>query len=136
MKTADVIPQLSEESISSEEYFERMLILERLKSQKNGKQLSLVLLDIVKLIKGKSTEKTFVLRKLISVLNSSTGEIDVKGWYKENTIAGIICKDVKKNRHPKVAGRIKEKLFKEGGFHVTGTTTDAVKLLCLLYPDS
>ena len=136
MKTAGVIPPLPEDSISSEEYFERMLILERLKSQKNGKQFMLVLLDIVKLIKGKSTEKAFVLRKLISALNSSTREIDVKGWYMENTIVGIICKDVKKNRHSKVAGRINEKLFKEGGFHVTGTTADAIKLLCLLYPDS
>ena len=136
MKTVNAHSKLPKDSFSSEEYFDRMLILERQKSQKTGMQFMLVLLDIGKLIKGKSAEKAFVLRRLMAALDSSTREIDIKGWYMENTIVGIICKDVKKNRHSKVAGRIKEKLFKEGGFHVTGTTADAIKLLCLLYPDS
>jgi hypothetical protein len=136
MKPVDAISVSAKDSYSSEEYFQRMLILERLRSQKTGKPFMLVLLNIGKLIKGKQAEKAFVLRRLMSVLNSSTRDIDVKGWYMLDSIIGVICKDVGERHRTKVAGRLKDKLHEEGIFHLVGNNNDAIKLLCLLYPDS
>jgi hypothetical protein len=135
MKPVDAISLSANDSYSSEEYFERMLILERLKSLKTGKPFMLILLNIGKLIKGKQAEKAFVLRRLVSVLHSSTRDIDVKGWYMLDSIIGIICKDVKDKHRAKVTGRLKDKLHEEGVFHMVGNHTDAIKLLCFLYPD-
>jgi hypothetical protein len=132
MKSVDAISFSAEDTYCSEEYFQRMLVLERLRSKKTGKPFTLILLDIGKLTKGKRTEKAFVLRKLVSVLNSSTRDIDikVKGWYMFDSVIGIICQDVQAKHRTGVTGRLKEKLFKEGIFHLAGNTTDAIKLLC------
>ena len=136
MKPVDSISWYAFESYSSEEYFQRMLILERLRSEKTGKPFMLILLDIAKLTRGKRAEKAFVLRRLMSVLNSSTRDIDVKGWYMLNSIIGILCQDVQKKHCKAVTGRIKDKLHEDGLFHLVGNNADAIKLLCLLYPDS
>jgi hypothetical protein len=132
MKSIDTISFSAENTYCSEEYFQRMLVLERLRSKKTGKPFTLILLDIGKLTKGKRTEKAFVLRKLVSVLDSSTRDIDikVKGWYMFDSIIGIICQDVQEKHRKNVTGRLKEKLCKEGVFHLDGNTSDVIKLLC------
>jgi hypothetical protein len=135
MKTVDEISWSAKDSYSSEEYFQRMLILERLKSEQSGKPFLLVLLDIGKLMKGKRDEKAFVLRRLMAVLNSSTRTIDVKGWYMHDTIIGIICQDIQGHNGTTVFGRIKDNIHEQCIFHLTGNTADAIKFLCLLYPD-
>ena len=136
MKPVDSISWYAFESYSSEEYFQRMLILERLRNSKTGKPFMLIFLDVGKLIKGKRTEKAFVLRRLVSLLNSSKQDIDVKGWYMLDSIINIICKDVEGKRRNQITGRLKNKPDKEGIFHLVGNKTDAIKLLCYLYPDS
>jgi hypothetical protein len=135
MKPVDALSCPAKDSYSSEEYFQRMLILERLRSRRTGKPFMLMLLDIGKLLKGKRAEKAFVLRRLISVLNSSTRAIDLKGWYMLDSIIGIICQDVQGRHGDAVSGRIKDTFHEEGVFHVAGNTADAIKFLCLLYPD-
>ena len=52
-----------------------------------------------------------------------------------DSIIGIICQDVQEKHRKGVTGRIKEKLFEEGVFHLAGNKTDAIKLLSFLYPD-
>jgi hypothetical protein len=131
MKPVDTISFSADDTYCSEEYFQRMLVLERLKSKKTGKPFTLILLDIGKLTKGKRAEKAFVLRRLVSVLNSSTHDIaiKVKGWYMFDSIIGIICQDVHKKHRDKVTGRLKDKLNKEGIYTLVGDKTDAIKLL-------
>jgi hypothetical protein len=132
MKKEDYISFSADDTYCSEEYFQRMLVLERLRSKKTGKPFTLILLDIGKLTKGKRTEKAFILRKLVSVLNSSTHDIDIKikGWYMFDSIIGIICQDFQKKHRNGVTSRLKEKLCKEGVFHLAGNTSDVIKLLC------
>ena len=135
MKLDNTISWSAQDSYSSEEYFQRMLILERLRSQRTGKPFLLILLDIRKLINGKRAEKTFVLHRLMSALNSSTRMIDVKGWYMHDSIIGVICQDIQGRHGTVVFGRIKNTIHEKGILHLTGNTDDAVKFLCLLYPD-
>ena len=136
MKSIDALSWSAKDSYCSEEYFQRMLILQRMKSHKTGQMVMLVLLNIGKLTKGKPAEKAFVLRRLMSALDFSTSDIDVKGWYMLDSILGIICQDVREKHRNSVPGGIKNTLFKEGVFHLVGNTADAIKFLCLLYPDS
>jgi hypothetical protein len=131
MKSVDAISLSADDTYCSEEYFQRMLVLERLKSKKTGKPFTLILLDIGKLTKGKRAEKAFVLRRLVSVLNSSTNDIDikVKGWYMFDSIIGIICQEVPEKHRNRVTGRLKNGLNKEGILNLVGNKTDAIKIL-------
>ena len=69
---------------------------ERLRSERSGLPLSLIIIDIARLLDllvqktGMSTRR--VQRHLAGVLDSSTRESDVKGWYKEEKIS-IIAPD-------------------------------------------
>ena len=136
MKSVDAISFSANNCYSSEEYFQRMLILERLRNPKTGKPFILILLDMGKLTKGKRTEKAFVLHRLVSLLNSSTHDIDVKGWCMLDSIIGIICKDIQVKSRNRVTDRLRNKLYEEAIFHLVVNKTDAIKLLCVLYPDS
>jgi hypothetical protein len=136
MKSIDALSWSAKDSYCSEEYFQRMLILQRMKTHKTGQMVMLVLLDIGKLTKGKPAEKAFVLRRLMSALNSSTSDIDVKGWYLLDSILGVICQDVRGKHRAEVTGKIQNTLLEKGVFHLVGNTADAFKFLCLLYPDS
>jgi hypothetical protein len=59
----------------------------------------------------------------------------MKGWYMHDSIIGIICQDIRGRNGSVVSGRIKNTIHEKGIFHLTGNTDDAVKFLCLLYPN-
>jgi hypothetical protein len=131
MKSLDIVSSAAKDTYCSEEYFQRMLVLERLRSKKTGKPFTLILLNIGKLVKGKRAEKAFVLHRLVSVLDSSTHDIDikVKGWYMFDSTIGIICQDVLEKHRKRVTCRLKDKLREEGILNLVGNKADAVKLL-------
>jgi hypothetical protein len=120
----------------SEEYFQRMLILERKRSNRSGRPFMLILLDISKLLEGNNKEKETVLQKLISILDSSTREIDIKGWYMHDSMIGIICQDVHKGNRDSVTVKIGENLVKGLRFFLSAKKTESIKMLRMFYPDS
>ena len=67
-----------------QEAFQEVIHREVVRSSRSGSPLLLLLFDVS--VWG-STEMT---RKIISVLSSSTREIDVKGWYTDGAIMGIL----------------------------------------------
>ena len=66
------------------EAFQEVVHREAVRSSRSGRSPLLLLFDVS--VWG-STEMT---RKIISVLSSSTREIDVKGWYTDGAIMGIL----------------------------------------------
>lgn len=136
MKSTDDITFSPGGTYYSEEYFQRMLILERKRSSQSGKPFMLILLDIGKLLKGNEKEKETVFQKLNSVLKSSTREIDIKGWYTQDSIIGIICQDVTKVASDSVHDKLYDALIKGCYFSLNAKKTDAIKMLRLFYPDS
>lgn len=66
------------------ETFQEAMHREAVRSSRSGRSFLLLLFDVSV---WASTEMT---RKIISVLSSSTREIDVKGWYTDGAIMGIL----------------------------------------------
>ena len=66
------------------EAFQEVMQREAVRSSRSGRSFLLLLFDVS--VWG-WTEMT---RKIISVLSSSTREIDVKGWYTDGAIMGIL----------------------------------------------
>ena len=135
MKSAEAIAFSPSDTYYSEEYFQRTLILERKRSKESGRPFMLILLDIGKLLKGNEKEKKIVFQKLVSVLDTSTREIDVKGWYTKDSIIGIICQDVQKDGKDPVTDKLYDTLIKGCYFSLNAEKTDAIKMLRLFYPD-
>jgi lipopolysaccharide/colanic/teichoic acid biosynthesis glycosyltransferase/GGDEF domain-containing protein len=78
--------------ISQEDFFGRMR-QERLRSERYGAPLSLIVLDVKELMKcivhGNGTSGTTFFRHVAAILKNSTREYDIKGWYQDGQ-AGIL----------------------------------------------
>jgi|GEM_PF-1853439 hypothetical protein len=135
MKPIDTIAFTDSDTYCSEEYFERILILERKRSRRSGRPFMLVLLNIGKLLEGKRNEKKVVLEKLGSVLDSSTRGIDIKGWYLQDSIIGIICQDVHMKDRDSVTGKLGDNLVKCRYLALNTKKSDPIKMLRLFCPD-
>lgn len=95
-----------------ESYFREMLYLERRRAERSKKPFLLMLVNL-----GNTPDKENHIdftRRLTNSLNSTTREIDLKGWYADNQIIGIIFFD----RSSKDIDLINEKVL--GGFNRSG----------------
>jgi lipopolysaccharide/colanic/teichoic acid biosynthesis glycosyltransferase len=92
--TTDVIPL--EESFTSkllaEDAFTTMLSLERKRTARSQRRFVLMLLESSTLLKGGNNLET--LDKVLFALSRSTRETDIKGWYKEGCVLGVIFTEI------------------------------------------
>jgi len=77
-----------ERSVLSEEAFQRMIAIERKRTERSCKPFLLMLLDTGSSHSGPNNGKAF--RKVVLTLLASTRETDVTGWYKDSTIVGVM----------------------------------------------
>jgi lipopolysaccharide/colanic/teichoic acid biosynthesis glycosyltransferase len=85
--SADVVP-VEERGILNEEAFHRMVSLERKRTERSGKPFLLMLLDMGNGLQSDKSEKA--LDKILSALSLSTRETDITGWYKKNSVVGVM----------------------------------------------
>ena len=117
--------------ISSEEYFQRSLVLERKKTERSDRPFLLIFLDVATLLTEKSRPREILLDSLTAALGSSTREIDVKGWYRQDKLIGIICTDVGKGGSAPVVTKIKNKL----NMYFDPREVKNIKMFVIPYPD-
>jgi lipopolysaccharide/colanic/teichoic acid biosynthesis glycosyltransferase/GGDEF domain-containing protein len=98
----------------NEDYFNRMLSLERKRSQRSKKPFLLMLFDITKLINPHPN--LVVISRVGQILEAGIRETDVRGWYRKGHIIGVIftelesaCESVK----DKIFGKILTSLARE-----------------------
>jgi exopolysaccharide biosynthesis polyprenyl glycosylphosphotransferase len=72
--------------------FDRMLYLERKRTERSRRPFLLLLLNVENLIPPPG-EEDFV-RNMQTALSSSVRETDIKGWYEEGKVAGIILTEL------------------------------------------
>ena len=77
-------PMNADYALHRKEAFQEVMHREAVRSSRSGRFSLLLLFD---LSMWGSTKMT---RKIVSVLSSSTREIDVKGWYTDGAIMGIL----------------------------------------------
>lgn len=74
-----------------QELFLKLLRLERKRTERSARRFVLMLLDAGNLLKA---AKTPVLANLLSALEQSTRDTDLKGWYKAGSVIGVIFTEV------------------------------------------
>lgn len=70
-----------------EDYFNELLRMERKRTERSKKPFLLVLVDVSS---SALSGCQYILHDVSSVLLSSTREIDVKGWYRQGAVVGIL----------------------------------------------
>ena len=79
-------------SIVAEELFTRMLRLEQRRTERSGNPLLLMLLDAETTFQTEQRVEGF--QKLVSALSSSIRETDITGWYKNDSVVGVILTEI------------------------------------------
>src|SRR5437879_13686961 len=82
----------------SEELFIRLLCTERKRSERSRKFLLLMLLDVEKVL-GTQDHGNEVLQKIVSALSFSTRDTDISGWYKDDSVLGVIFMEIRSEEH-------------------------------------
>ncbi len=75
-----------------EDYFHRMICLERKRAERSGKPFLLMLLDTGRVSRSEKNSK--VLQDVFSALALSTRDTDVIGWYKDHSIVGVMFTEI------------------------------------------
>jgi len=78
--------------ILSEEHFQRTICLERKRAERSGKPFLLMLLDTGKVLSREKNGK--LLENMLAALSLSTRDTDVTGWYREETVVGIMFTEI------------------------------------------
>jgi len=78
--------------ILNQEAFHRMISLERRRTERSRKPFLLMLLDMGTQLPSQATGKT--LAKIFAALSVSTRETDVAGWYKSNSVVGVMFTEI------------------------------------------
>ena len=88
---AEVQPA-GQHAVLSEESFQRMISLERKRSERSRKPFLLMLVDMGGYLPSERTTK--VLGSILSALSTSTRETDVTGWYKNCSVVGVMFTEI------------------------------------------
>lgn len=90
----DVIPLegSSSSKLLAEDAFMTMLCLERKRTARSQRRFVLMLLESSTLLKGGNNVETF--DKILYALSRSTRETDIRGWYKDGCILGVIFTEI------------------------------------------
>jgi lipopolysaccharide/colanic/teichoic acid biosynthesis glycosyltransferase len=72
----------------SEELFTKLLSLERKRSERSRKQFVLMLVDAGKLLR--TDRREVALEQMTAALSLSTRDTDIRGWYREDSVVGVI----------------------------------------------
>jgi len=94
--SADILP-VEERSVLNEESFHRMISLERKRTERSKKPFLLMLLDMGDRLPADQNGKA--LDKILSALSLSTRETDVTGWYKNNSVVGVMFTEFGADAH-------------------------------------
>ena len=74
--------------IVAQEPFVRMLYVERKRTERSGRGFVLMLLESAGLLRADSSEDAF--DRVLAALSGSTRDTDIKGWYKDGSVIGVI----------------------------------------------
>ncbi len=81
-----------EYGLYNEEFFKKLLSIERKRTERSKRPFLLLLIDIEKILSVLHSSEVFY--DLVSVLFRTTRETDMRGWYRHNAEIGIICTEI------------------------------------------
>ncbi len=121
----DYLQSGNEIDFFSEDIFHTMLIMERRRVKRYGKRFMLMMLDIDFI-----NEHNGTVKKLIRILDDSSRETDIKGWYKNNSTIGIIFTEIDDVNKNMIIERIQNKINNA----LQEEHAERIAIKCLFFP--
>jgi hypothetical protein len=120
--------------ILDEQLFLRTILLERKRSERSRKSFLLMLLDVGNCLpSGREEDK--VMSKMLSALFLSTRETDVTGWYKDNSVLGVVFTAINLEDRSSVQSAIVAGISESLSNHLTGAQFDQISISLHLFPE-
>jgi lipopolysaccharide/colanic/teichoic acid biosynthesis glycosyltransferase len=88
--------------------FLNMLCLERKRTERSRRQFCLMLLNLEKF--RQATERREAAGKIKYLLDSFTREVDVKGWYAPDSVAGVILTETDRTRAQYIEHKLRQNM--------------------------
>jgi lipopolysaccharide/colanic/teichoic acid biosynthesis glycosyltransferase len=101
--TVERVPA-EERDILGEDSFQKMISLERKRTERSGKPFLLMLLDMGDHPHSERTSLT--LGQILAALALTTRETDVTGWYKNKSVVGVMFTDIGSDNRTGVIGTV------------------------------
>ncbi len=122
------ISELNSPSFLGESYFHQALALERKRAERSGNTSLLVKLEIRDIV---GTEKDTIAGRIDALLCSIVRETDIRGWYEQGSIVGVIFTELGDSELVEAEGKILKKtqeglkgILNEQEFGATGISTE------------
>jgi len=115
--------------IYSEKDFRDLLILERKRACRSGKQFMLVCLDMRRLTAKKNGNHS---RPIVEVVKMATRDTDIKGWYLTSKVLGIIYTEMSEYDESFIRSKLEHELLAV----INQELFREISIDCYLYPES
>lgn len=112
----EVLPVIGDGAVPSETRFEELLCLERRRAERSRKPFLLMLLDLRKVLVNGNSGK--IVENVWASVCSASRESDIRGWYLQGAVLGVIFVEVKADGpvpasdviHAKIAAALSSRL--------------------------
>jgi hypothetical protein len=124
---------LGVKGVLPEAAFRRMLLFERSRSDRTQRMFALLLLNMGRLLVNDNDAEA--LPVILSLLQSTTREIDVLGWNETNTSVGVMLPEIALDNDLPVKA-ILSRISVALQHKLTAHQFNQIRFSCQLYPDS
>ena len=101
-------PIKDEFGLYSESFFDDLVCRERKRSERSQKPFVLIMVEINILAKAKHD-----LRSLVGIFEDCFRDSDIKGWYKERSVIGIVCPEAANSTDETIKKKFENTLERE-----------------------
>jgi lipopolysaccharide/colanic/teichoic acid biosynthesis glycosyltransferase len=124
---------MAERSVLDEQSFQRMIALERKRSDRSQKQFLLMLVDFGHALPCE--HKGEALHEMLSAISLTTRETDVIGWYKNNSVVGVMFIEIDVDERGTIHATMMARLSETLRTNLSRTQFNQVAISFHLYPE-
>ena len=115
-----------------EKTFTKMLCLERKRTERSGRRFVLMLLESSALLR---TNSRHAFEAFVHTLTESTRETDIKGWYKESSVFGVIFTEIGDGESKAITKVLLHKVMQALGSTMHIDDLNQIRLSFHVYPE-
>jgi lipopolysaccharide/colanic/teichoic acid biosynthesis glycosyltransferase len=116
-----------------QDLFMTMIRLERKRTERSHRRFILMLLESERLLRSDDGTNSF--QKILYALSGSTRETDVKGWYKDRTVLGVIFTEIGGAEGKAVTNALLNKVTSALGMTLSIEQINEVKISFHIFPE-
>lgn len=122
-----------ESEVLDEDLFRLMIARERKRSERSGKPMLLMLLDAGRFLPSDKSGR--VLSNIMSALSISARDTDVIGWYKKNSVVGVMFTEIGRNDPGVILGTMMQRVSETLSLQLSLEKFSQISISWQIYPE-